>query len=388
MSCLINKLDELISMIDAQSVFGDKDTKTKLNRVRQFSYYPKTTPITTTELPYKFNYESMDQAKEYLFSEGFVVFKNVINAQEINTSKQLFWKWINEINIGWNKNNPSTWNNQSFPGYLKTGVIYKKGIGQSELQWFLRTRPKLLSIFTKLWNVNNYKDLLTSFDGIGIYRPYTNYPKYKTREQWFHVDQHYHEFPNFNVYQGLISLQKQNEYTGGTVIIPKSHLLFKELTKNIDTDFKKIPMDHWIFNNDEYYKKLLIQMDAGDLLIWDGRTIHCNTYSLKEKKEQEENKSNNNDVNEDEFLRMVSYITMSPKSKIIDNEDINDKDYMEYRLKAYRDKTTTGHWPHKKNIVDEISDSDLESMKRNKFESMNETINNLIGWNGPKPSWY
>eukprot|EP01084_Bolivina_argentea_P106624 190753_1 len=369
MSRAVDQINELIA------VFSEPPFKSNnMQQSRGFSYYPL-----NANLPYRFDINKIENAKQYLSQNGFVVFKNVINNQEIIHSKDLLWKWINQTNIGWDKHDQSTWTNESFPGYKKTGVMYQKGIGQSELQWFLRTRPKVLEIFIKLWNVNNYKDLLTSYDGIGIYRPYNKHNEYKTRPQWFHVDQHYKELPSFDVLQGVLTLQTQSVYSGGTVVIPRSHSVFKEATESIETNFKKLALNHWILNNDKYCQ-LLVQMEAGDLLIWDGRTIHCNTYSLLQDTDEK-----TCDVWNNEFVRMVSYITMSPKSKI---SHLNELEYMKYRLKAYRDKTTTGHWPHKRNIVNALTDIELELMKRNSFESMNDVIESLVGWIGHKPDWY
>lgn len=342
-----------------------KACDTVLPIIRGISYYS----CEADSLPYRFDQEFSLECHKFLQENGFVVIANVINKQQINHAFELFWKWLKNANFGWQRSDIKTWTNETFPGYLKTGIMYKYGLGQSELQWYLRTRPSVLETFTKLWNVPSFRYLLTSFDGCGIFRS-----NFKTRNQWFHVDQHFDEYPDFNVYQSLISMIDQNETTGGTVVIPKSHLVFEEATADIKGGFKRLATNHWILSSAENkngngsirYPKLLISLKAGDLLIWDGRTIHCNTPPLII------------DGNDKHLTRFVSYIAMSPKMKVAKKEW---KEYVRYRLNAYSNGITTGHWPHKSNIVD-IPDIGMNMEFIGNSDSMidRETVESLVGF--------
>ena len=42
------------------------------------------------------------------------------------------------------------------------------GIGQSEFLWYLRGIDKISKVFSMMWNDD---DLITSFDGCGLFRP-------------------------------------------------------------------------------------------------------------------------------------------------------------------------------------------------------------------------
>eukprot|EP00483_Globobulimina_turgida_P009878 UN09897 len=75
---------------------------------------------------------------------------------------------------------------------------------------------------------------------------------------------------------------------------------------------------------------------------------------------------------------MVSYIAMSPKSKISDLA-IEYDEYMKYRSNAYRVKTTTGHWPHKVNVVNELTEMELRLMKQKDLDSSSDVIKSLVG---------
>eukprot|EP01084_Bolivina_argentea_P119037 211119_1 len=135
---------------------------------------------------YRFNYNDIHQATNYLLKNGYVVIKNVLNKSEIEYGKSLFWDFVESESIGWNRNDYKTWHDTKIGGELNNGLLWGKGIGQSKFQWFGRKHPKVLNIFAKLWNhksfpkdnKNNNKpidpttDLLTSFDGFGLFTPW------------------------------------------------------------------------------------------------------------------------------------------------------------------------------------------------------------------------
>jgi len=332
-----------------------------------------------------------DEAKSYLEENGYVVIANVLSSDELKNAIELLWKYLKSI--GWRRNDLSTW--KDFPGYTSHGVIYKYGIGQSEVQWYTRTCPKVLETFSKLWNVKQ-TELLTSFDGVGIFRPYDKNPDWKTHGQWFHVDQNPQFKPNLDCYQGAIPLYDQNEYSGGTVVIPKTHTSFQEIFKTIphrNKNLVSIPAKHWVLNQ----KKLLVCAKAGDIILWDSRTIHCNTPPLIEvsqqnnllnyfKKEKEinenenenevkkdekvnQNDNNDNEKKKKEFVRLVSYVCMTPKSKA--NESTIQK-----RKLAYENLVTSTHIPHEYYVA---SSPDVSDAQKQKLDKLSDIGKSLIG---------
>ena len=48
------------------------------------------------------------------------------------------------------------------------GIVWEYGVGQSRLMWFLRTRPRLLRMFSLVWGTS---DLITSFEGFSMFPP-------------------------------------------------------------------------------------------------------------------------------------------------------------------------------------------------------------------------
>ena len=62
--------------------------------------------------------------------------------------------------------------------------------------------------------------------------------------------------------------------------------------------------------SDPALEKVYVSSKAGDLILWDSRTVHCNSPSpLASKQGEEKEKEENQDL-----IRLVSYICMLPKS--------------------------------------------------------------------------
>ena len=118
------------------------------------------------------------------------------------------------------------------------------------------------------------------------------------------------------------------------MVIPRSHNRFHELLSiwRKTGNNSKIPFDHEILQ-EEY--GLLIHARPGDLLLWDSRTIHCNTPSFLTPPRPQHN--------DDAFglLRMVSYICMTPLTFAENPDEIINR-----RLNAFRYRLTSSHWPH------------------------------------------
>jgi len=167
------------------------------------------------------------------------------------------------------------------------GICADYGLGQSEFLWFIRGLSSIDSIFQSIWDTD---DLLTSFDGCGIFRPAefkenNNSGKanpWVTQGGWFHVDQNGYRKPEMACVQGLMNFYNSGAKDGGLVVVPKSHLLFRKLFEvygvgdPTDGDFipmKEYPIDE-LWHKDRVVYKLCLK--PGDFALWDSRTIHCN----------------------------------------------------------------------------------------------------------------
>jgi hypothetical protein len=171
----------------------------------------------------------------------------------------------------------------------------------------------------------------------------------------------------------LVSLYDANATTGNLTVIPGSHLQFHRLahlSKHSKADFTSIPSDHDVFKHCQ--RARLVHCRAGDLVLWDSRTIHCNSPAVRGSSKPIP-RTSNGDV---DLLRATAYICMTPASfateehETIDDENVvtssNDGDgnttgaanrvirpgtmtltnLVKRRLDAVKGHVTTNHWPH------------------------------------------
>mmetsp|Transcript_14064 Transcript_14064/g.16018 ORF Transcript_14064/g.16018 Transcript_14064/m.16018 type:complete len:144 (-) Transcript_14064:210-641(-) len=90
--------------------------------------------------------------------------------------------------------------------------------------------------------------------------------------------------------------------TGGLCVVPRSHKkhndLIKQAPKSTTGDFVLVPPNSNLLEP----KKQLVTAPAGSLILWDSRTIHCNSPSLITP-----------ETSVDDMLRMVGYVCMTPQ---------------------------------------------------------------------------
>ena len=388
MSHLLSRIDALLNKID-HCLISQSAPNSKPLEKKGLYYYD------ADSAPYRFD-SFNENARQYFKNNGYVAITNTLTNDEINHFKSLLWEYL-EKHTKMRKNDINTWDDNYFKDIctmIDSGITGDLGIGQSEFQWYIRTHPKLLDIFVKLWNVSTYKDLLCSMDGICIFRPFIYNTKWKTKkcQSWFHVDQNPILKPNFTCVQGYITMYDQNENTGGTTIIPKSHLKFSNIPKYMTDEMKDTPIlnDYVQIDKKCKYimddKKMLVCLKKGDLFIWDSRLVHCSSRALSiddididdiddssdsdddrddgkdeyKSEFKEESVIMANDSNGDgcdingnkkvfDFLRLVSFVTYSPKSLV--QESI--KRFYKNRVDAFIDQMTLTHWPHEFHIAEE-----------------------------------
>merc|ERR1719474_2085689 len=177
--------------------------------------------------------------------------------------------------------------------------------------------------------------------------------------------------------QGLVTLYDLDKSTGSTAFVPGSHLWVQNLCPRLGANAKDFVMLKDVQKMD--CRKILVCGQAGDLVLWDSRLIHCNNPAVLEKQEMQKvhalklkqylkssilsNMSSNGNAEEKEqnqngskskmkrvedpdavnippLLRNVVYICMSPKVKV------KDKSVIRQRIRAFESNSTCSHWPH------------------------------------------
>jgi len=270
---------------------------------------------------------------KFLNQNGYAVIACVADAACIARAKDLMWSHLDQY--GMKRGQPSTWT--AFPGSAQSGIMHKDGIGQSDFLWHVRELPRVRQAFAAIWGVET-NDLLTSFDGSNIFRPWHHSAStrhQKTSGSWFHVDQGATS-TDFCCVQGLVSFFPANTGTGGLTVIPGSHRIHTEFIKHnalYNGDLVMVPKNDPVLAA----PKRLVTCQAGDLLLWDSRCIHCNTPA-----------TTTPTAPTNEFLRLVAYVCMKP---VPSPKDFGGEDkasvFFSRRVNAYLQGATTSHWPYK-----------------------------------------
>lgn len=224
----------------------------------------------------------------------------------------------------------STWDDDRWKTRVSmphVGLINSGGIGHSAFAWHIRVQPGVKQAFQSIWGT---AELFTSFDGGNAFRPWAHgHPEWKTRNGWYHVDQGRNK-PKKCCVQGLVAVTAATEHTGGLVVIPESHHDFAGVLERNGSfgDFVSVRAGDPVLSR----AAALICADAGDLVLWDSRTVHCNTSGLTPGPPPDADAS-------PELLRIAGYVCMTPARWC-------SREVIERRREAFKFKQTTSHWPH------------------------------------------
>jgi len=274
------------------------------------------------------------------------VIRNVANKEQQDTAVSLFWDLCESKQPALKRDDPSTWKTECWIASPSVGIMSGYGIGQSEFLWYARLLPKVREAFGTLWADD---DLLVSYDGCGVFRPPEVNAKWRTDGAWYHIDQNLYNRPGLHAIQGLLNFLPSGPYDGGFVVTPKSHLMVEDafaripdLTSKKARDYMRTPSDlqFWvdargaIKNRDETNRYDLLPvklvLEAGDLVLWDSRTIHCSHPATR-----------NDPTSAKRLKRLAAYICMTPASSAK-----NLAELAKYRILAFQKGITTTHWPH------------------------------------------
>ncbi len=271
--------------------------------------------------PPSFGVHEAEEWKQYLDQHGYAVIHGVLGKKQLRNASDKLWNYLENLGTGIKREDNKTWDNENWPGTLCNGILSREGIGQSELQWYLR--PIVKPVFQKLWNKD---DLVTSFDGVGVFRPPSVNKKWRTKGGWYHVDQNGLLKPDLECIQGLVTLLDADRTTGGFVVLPGSHLKFAKFFQEFPGKGKKdfIMMDpsqvQW-FN----IEPVMLEVKRGSMILWDSRAVHCNAPGVQPNESTD-------------LIRAVSYQCMMPA------EMLTDKVRM-LREAAPAKGISTSHWP-------------------------------------------
>jgi ectoine hydroxylase-related dioxygenase (phytanoyl-CoA dioxygenase family) len=265
---------------------------------------------------------------------GVAIIPKVINEEECEQMLKGVRDYFEHITQNWETpfkhDNKESWREFYKLLPLHSMLIQHYSVGQAQCSWDIRQNPKVVDVFAKFWDVA-HEDLLVSFDGLSYHLPpeETRRGFYKSNN-WFHTDQSYTR-NEFNCLQSWITALDVN--------VGDATLCFLEGSNNYHGDFARhfniTDKDDWYkLNNDElkFYtdvkgcQPVEIVCGKGDLVLFESRTIHFGTESMKER--------------ETPNFRCIIYVCMMKR------EGTSEANLKKKR-EAFNNMRTTKHHPQK-----------------------------------------
>eukprot|EP00747_Dinoflagellata_sp_TGD_P093901 gnl/TRDRNA2_/TRDRNA2_165911_c0_seq3.p1 gnl/TRDRNA2_/TRDRNA2_165911_c0~~gnl/TRDRNA2_/TRDRNA2_165911_c0_seq3.p1 ORF type:complete len:516 (+),score=54.80 gnl/TRDRNA2_/TRDRNA2_165911_c0_seq3:114-1661(+) len=268
------------------------------------------------------------RALQHLAQEGYVVIAGVLSSDDVASSRSELWDVLEASAAAVRRDAAETWGAADWPADSRTGILEPIGVSHSPLLWRVRTAKGVRRPFERIWGTQR---LLSSFDGAGVFRPLLH-EGWRTKGGWYHVDQGARK-RGLHCVQGLVSLYDASEATGSLVVVPRSHLCHDEIVARerepSDMDYISLPSGDSFWNK-AGWKPRVVRCRAGDLALWDSRTVHCNTPPLVEDQELQRRP---------ELLRAVAYVCMTPASWA-------PWAVLRERVAGAENGIGTTHWPH------------------------------------------
>eukprot|EP00928_Gymnodinium_smaydae_P027285 TRINITY_DN21144_c0_g1_i2.p1 TRINITY_DN21144_c0_g1~~TRINITY_DN21144_c0_g1_i2.p1 ORF type:complete len:406 (+),score=64.26 TRINITY_DN21144_c0_g1_i2:67-1284(+) len=290
----------------------------------------------------RFDVGATEQWMSYLDEHGYCVLKGAADVKAVDRAKCLMWDFLERVpGTAVRRDDMSTWEKDWLPS-SSNGILGRHGFGQSAFCWHTRLLPKVRQAFSEIWKSD---DLLVSFDGGNVFRPWTQKQGWRTEGSWWHLDQNALLPGNDGrvCVQGFVTFTDATPSTGGLCVIPGSHRQHKEVCERSCSRRNFVP----VASGDPVLESggKLVLAQAGDLVLWDSRCVHCNAPgSLEAETPSAEDEAKGIERGEgalspSELLRVVGYVCMTPAAwasqSVLDN-----------RKNAFIRNVTLGHCPH------------------------------------------
>lgn len=270
--------------------------------------------------------------------DGFVVVPNAVPREACDEFVQEAWAWLEKFPFGFKRDDRSTWDAEHLP-YSTTGGLYNRySVNHEDFVWKIRTQPGILKAFEQIWGTD---DLIASFDGMNASLPInkdTGRTDIEPTPAWPHIDQNPRNVNRFELYQGIANLAPNGPSDGGLCVLRGSHRLHEEHFAGLEGGVFRKEQDAGEKENGyrykpedfEWFKKrgcevVKVCAEAGDLILWDSRTIHWNASPTGSQ------------------TRFVTYVCYCPRDQASDA-------VLARKLEVFREMKGTTHWPQQ-NVI-------------------------------------
>jgi len=258
---------------------------------------------------------------QHLHEEGYVVIKAVADSSQVTETIDLFWQDLEQTRQI-SRRKPKTWKTTQF------GL--SPDLSQSAGAWSVRGLPSVKLAFQQIWKTS---DLLVSMDCVIVWLPWWLNPLWRPGTEGLHLDQNPFSKPNLECIQGMVPLLDVTHVTGGLQVVPRSHLPDAKEQLKVSHDYLERRGDWCPLGNDFDDDAKLVLAHAGDLILWDSRTIHGGLVGTGVVPATDPS------GHPPELARLSCCVAMTARSRA-------DEATLAHRLKAVRNGLCLNHTPH------------------------------------------
>ena len=125
-------------------------------------------------------------AMSYLDEFGYLVVAAAAPPAALQRLRSLLWLELEALGRGIRRDDPATWHGFPTEPFAQStvGLYVGCGLGQSEVMWTARALPGVRRPFELIWGT---KELISSMDGLTMFRPVSHDPSWRTANGWWHA---------------------------------------------------------------------------------------------------------------------------------------------------------------------------------------------------------
>jgi ectoine hydroxylase-related dioxygenase (phytanoyl-CoA dioxygenase family) len=195
--------------------------------------------------------------------------------------------------------------------------------------------------FSAIWKTT---DLIVSMDSLLLWKPWWHCESWTPSSEGLHLDQNPFHKPNKECIQGMLPLYDVTEVTGGLEIVPCTHLpQAKEVFKKRYPRMVSPMTGDWcVLGRDDPIQGTgkLLTCCAGDLILWDSRTVHGGHVGKGPENPSEDGPAR--------LARLTQTICMVPREKATAAK-------LAKRKEAIKKGVGFTHWPGECRVVSNAS---------------------------------
>lgn len=226
---------------------------------------------------------SDERWREHLTAKGYVVIAQVMGAAQLVATRDAIWDGIEQTAPGVSRADARSWHQWRLD---RRGFLLQSAVAQGVGAWGVRSLPRVRSAFEQIWGT---EDLIVSMDAVIAWRPWWveaaadveggGGNSWRPQTEGLHLDQNPFDKEGLSSVQGMVPLHDVTALTGGLEVVPRSHL--PEAKAELKRRFPDLAgAGDWCPGLSRLYppwgknKPQLVTARAGDLVLWDSRTVH------------------------------------------------------------------------------------------------------------------